>query len=749
MINLSQDIKYLQGVGPQKAALLDKELGIKTLSDLLVYYPYRYIDKSQIHKISDIDGNMPYVQLVGQILSTEEYGTGRSKRLVSHFSDGTGVIDLVWFQGLKYVAKTIEAHKIILIFGKPSIFNGHLQIPHPEIEDAPPHLKEIVHSSNNLFEQNQQHTTMTAQPSFAFKPLYNTTDKMKKGFLSSSVMAKITANLFKLLSAPFAETMPQYIVERHKLISYDEAIRNIHFPTTPEMLRKAQLRLKFEELFYVQLNILRYAKDRQLRYKGHVFNIVGDIFNNFYSNYLPFQLTGAQKRVIKEVRADMKSGRQMNRLVQGDVGSGKTLVALMCALIALDNGYQACIMAPTEILAEQHLETLKAFLRDMPVNVQLLTGSVKGKKRTELLQSLLNGDINILVGTHAVIEDNVVFHRLGLVVIDEQHRFGVAQRAKLWQKNEIPPHVLVMTATPIPRTLAMTLYGDLDVSIIDELPPGRKPIKTIHRFDAHREQIYSMMRHELELGRQIYIVYPLIQEKEKYTPVSDGDYSFESRDGANILSASARKKQETLDMKNLEDGYKQICTAFPEYRVSKVHGKLKPAEKDIEMDAFASGRTQILVATTVIEVGVNVPNASVMIIENAERFGLSQLHQLRGRVGRGADQSYCVLVTNYKISDTTRKRIQIMVDSTDGFQIAEEDLKLRGPGDLEGTQQSGMAFDLKIANLARDGQILSFARMTAQEVIDNDPDETNPQNAVLWRRLREIRKSNINWGAIS
>lgn len=692
---------------------------------------------------------MPYVQLVGQILSTEEYGTGRSKRLVSHFSDGTGVIDLVWFQGLKYVAKTIEAHKIILIFGKPSIFNGHLQIPHPEIEDAPPHLKEIVHSSNNLFEQNQQHTTMTAQPSFAFKPLYNTTDKMKKGFLSSSVMAKITANLFKLLSAPFAETMPQYIVERHKLISYDEAIRNIHFPTTPEMLRKAQLRLKFEELFYVQLNILRYAKDRQLRYKGHVFNIVGDIFNNFYSNYLPFQLTGAQKRVIKEVRADMKSGRQMNRLVQGDVGSGKTLVALMCALIALDNGYQACIMAPTEILAEQHLETLKAFLRDMPVNVQLLTGSVKGKKRTELLQSLLNGDINILVGTHAVIEDNVVFHRLGLVVIDEQHRFGVAQRAKLWQKNEIPPHVLVMTATPIPRTLAMTLYGDLDVSIIDELPPGRKPIKTIHRFDAHREQIYSMMRHELELGRQIYIVYPLIQEKEKYTPVSDGDYSFESRDGANILSASARKKQETLDMKNLEDGYKQICTAFPEYRVSKVHGKLKPAEKDIEMDAFASGRTQILVATTVIEVGVNVPNASVMIIENAERFGLSQLHQLRGRVGRGADQSYCVLVTNYKISDTTRKRIQIMVDSTDGFQIAEEDLKLRGPGDLEGTQQSGMAFDLKIANLARDGQILSFARMTAQEVIDNDPDETNPQNAVLWRRLREIRKSNINWGAIS
>ncbi len=691
---------------------------------------------------------MPYVQLVGQILSTEEFGIGKNKRLVSHFSDNTGVVDLVWFQGLKYVSKSLESHKPILIFGKPSVFNGRIQIPHPEIEDVPDNLKEIARTTGTLFD-NAPTTSYAIQPTFAFKPLYNTTEKMKKGFLTSSGMAKITSNLFHLLQQPFPETLPPYIVDRYKLISYDEAIRNIHFPTNPDMLRKAQLRLKFEELFYVQLNILRYAKNRQIKFRGLVFSTIGDIFNTFYSKYLPFQLTGAQKRVIKEVRADMKSGRQMNRLLQGDVGSGKTLVALMCSLIALDNGYQACIMAPTEILAEQHLETIRGFLKDMPINVELLTGSVKGKKRAAVLQSLLNGEINILVGTHAVIEDNVIFHKLGLVVIDEQHRFGVEQRAKLWQKNEIPPHVLVMTATPIPRTLAMTLYGDLDVSIIDELPPGRKPIKTIHRFDSHREQIYSMMRHELSLGRQIYIVYPLIQEKEKYIPNIDGDYSFESRDGANILTASARKKQESLDMKNLEDGYKQICTEFPEYRVSKVHGKLNPSEKNIEMDAFASGKTQILVATTVIEVGVNVPNASVMIIENAERFGLSQLHQLRGRVGRGAEQSYCLLVTNYKISENTRKRIQIMVDSTDGFEIAEEDLKLRGPGDLEGTQQSGMAFDLKIANLARDGQILTYARQAAQDVIDNDPEETNSQNDILWRRLKEMRKNNINWGAIS
>ena len=542
---------------------------------------------------------------------------------------------------------------------------------------------------------------------------------MKRSGLNSAAMAKLTANMFKLLKEPLAETLPPYIVQQHHLMSYDEAVRNIHYPSSPEALRHAQLRLKFEELFYVQLNILRYVKDRQLRYKGIVFNTIGEHFNGFFYNHLPFQLTEAQKRVIREIRADMKSGRQMNRLLQGDVGSGKTLVALMVALIAIDNGCQACIMAPTEILAEQHLDTLREFLGDLPVRVELLTGTVKGKKRRAVLEGLVTGDIHILVGTHAVIEDNVMFNKLGLVVIDEQHRFGVAQRAKLWMKNNVPPHVLVMTATPIPRTLAMTLYGDLDVSIIDELPPGRKPIRTVHMFDAHRPRIYQLMHRELELGRQIYIVYPLIQETER------------------------------MDLKDLEAGFEEISKAFPNYKVSKVHGKMKSADKDEAMQRFANHETHILVSTTVIEVGVNVPNASVMIIENAERFGLSQLHQLRGRVGRGADQSYCVLVTKFEIGETTRKRIQVMVDTTDGFEIAEQDLKLRGPGDLEGTQQSGMAFDLKIANLARDGQILTIARGTAQSVITSDPEERNPQNDILWRRLRELRKDHVNWGAIS
>ena len=542
---------------------------------------------------------------------------------------------------------------------------------------------------------------------------------MKRSGLNSAAMAKLTANMFKLLKEPLAETLPPYIVQQHHLMSYDEAVRNIHYPSSPEALRHAQLRLKFEELFYVQLNILRYVKDRQLRYKGIVFNTIGEHFNGFFYNHLPFQLTEAQKRVIREIRADMKSGRQMNRLLQGDVGSGKTLVALMVALIAIDNGCQACIMAPTEILAEQHLDTLREFLGDLPVRVELLTGTVKGKKRRAVLEGLVTGDIHILVGTHAVIEDNVMFNKLGLVVIDEQHRFGVAQRAKLWMKNNVPPHVLVMTATPIPRTLAMTLYGDLDVSIIDELPPGRKPIRTVHMFDAHRPRIYQLMHRELELGRQIYIVYPLIQETER------------------------------MDLKDLEAGFEEISKAFPNYKVSKVHGKMKSADKDEAMQRFANHETHILVSTTVIEVGVNVPNASVMIIENAERFGLSQLHQLRGRVGRGADQSYCVLVTKFEIGETTRKRIQVMVDTTDGFEIAEQDLKLRGPGDLEGTQQSGMAFDLKIANLARDGQILTIARDTAQSVITSDPEERNPQNDILWRRLRELRKDHVNWGTIS
>ncbi|MBR1519922.1 MAG: ATP-dependent DNA helicase RecG [Bacteroidaceae bacterium] len=723
---LAQDIKYLQGVGPQRATLLANELGITTVGDLLTYYPYKYVDRSRIYKIRDIDGNMPYVQLCGQIFSFESIGEGRGKRLIAHFADGTGSIDLVWFQGIKYAAKNYDCRKPYIVFGKPTVFNGHIQIAHPEIENAPEDLKAKARTTGNLFEEetinpNLQESDFEAQPTFykGLCPSYNTSEKMKRGGLTSAGMAKLTANMFKLLKEPLQETLPSYIVAQHHLMSYDEAVHNIHYPSSPEALRHAQLRLKFEELFYVQLNILRYVKDRQLRYKGIVFNTIGENFNSFFYHHLPFELTGAQKRVIKEIRADMKSGRQMNRLLQGDVGSGKTLVALMVALIAIDNGCQACIMAPTEILAEQHLDTLRAFLGDMPVRVELLTGSVKGKRRTEVLEGLVTGSVHILVGTHAVIEDNVLFHQLGLVVIDEQHRFGVAQRAKLWMKNSVPPHVLVMTATPIPRTLAMTLYGDLDVSVIDELPPGRKPIRTIHMFDAHRPRIYQLMHRELQQGRQIYIVYPLIKETEK------------------------------MDLKDLEAGFEEISRAFPDYKVSKVHGKMKAADKDREMQHFANHETHILVSTTVIEVGVNVPNASVMIIENAERFGLSQLHQLRGRVGRGADQSYCVLVSKYEIGETTRRRIQVMVDTTDGFEIAEQDLKLRGPGDLEGTQQSGMAFDLKIANLARDGQILTLARDTAQAVITSDPEERNQQNNILWTRLRQLRKTNINWGAIS
>ena len=742
---LSQDIKYLQGVGPQRALLLANELGIKTVGDLLAYYPYKYVDRSRIYKICDIDGAMPYVQLCGQIFSFDTMGEGRNKRLIAHFSDGTGSIDLVWFQGIKYAAKSYDCRKPYIVFGKPTVFNGHIQIAHPEIENAPEHLKEQARTTGNLFEDtpvNSQFSILNSQFSSQFRPSYNTSEKMKRSGLNSAAIAKLTANMFKLLQQPLPETLPPYIVQQHHLMSYDEAVRNIHYPVSPEALRHAQLRLKFEELFYVQLNILRYVKDRQLRYKGIVFNTIGEHFNGFFYNHLPFQLTEAQKRVIREIRADMKSGRQMNRLLQGDVGSGKTLVALMVALIAIDNGCQACIMAPTEILAEQHLDTLREFLGDLPVKVELLTGAVKGKKRRAVLEGLVTGDIHILVGTHAVIEDNVMFNQLGLVVIDEQHRFGVAQRAKLWMKNNVPPHVLVMTATPIPRTLAMTLYGDLDVSIIDELPPGRKPIRTVHMFDAHRPRIYQLMNRELELGRQIYIVYPLIQETEPIEQrVPSSSLEWPSREGG--------RRSQKMDLKDLEAGFEEISKAFPNYKVSKVHGKMKSADKDAEMQRFANHETDILVSTTVIEVGVNVPNASVMIIENAERFGLSQLHQLRGRVGRGADQSYCVLVTKFEIGETTRKRIQVMVDTTDGFEIAEQDLKLRGPGDLEGTQQSGMAFDLKIANLARDGQILTLARDTAQSVITSDPEERNPQNDILWRHLRELRKSNINWGAIS
>lgn len=693
----TRDIMYLPGVGPQRAAVLNKELSIYSLHDLLYYFPYKYVDRSRLYHVVDIDGNMPYIQLKGEILSFETFGEGRQRRLVAHFSDGTGVIDLVWFQGIKYLLTRYKLHTEYIVFGKPTIFNGRINVAHPDIDP----VNELVLTNMGM------------------QPYYNTTERMKKGGLNSHVIEKLTKNLLAFLKEPVSETLPQWLVEKHHLMSLDEALRNIHYPVNPDLLRKAQYRLKFEELFYVQLNILRYSKDRQRKYRGFVFERVGEIFNTFYSKNLPFPLTNAQKRVIKEIRKDMGSGRQMNRLLQGDVGSGKTLVALMCILIALDNKFQACLMAPTEILATQHYETIKAFLKDLPVRVELLTGSVKGKKREEILAGLTLGKVDLLIGTHAVLEDTVTFASLGMVIIDEQHRFGVAQRAKMWSKNVCPPHVLVMTATPIPRTLAMTMYGDLDVSVIDELPPGRKPIQTIHQFDNRRASMYDFIRKQIEAGRQIYIVYPLIQESEK------------------------------MDIKNLEDGYGHICEEFPQYKVSKVHGKMKPAEKDAEMQRFVSGETKIMVATTVIEVGVNVPNASVMVIENAERFGLSQLHQLRGRVGRGADQSYCILVTGYKLTEETRKRLEIMVRSNDGFEIAEADLKLRGPGDLEGTQQSGIAFDLKIANLARDGQLLQLVRDVAQAIVNDDPEEKRPENAILWNQLRALRKTNVNWAAIS
>ncbi len=693
----TRDIKYLSGVGPQKAAVLNKELEIYSLHDLLYYFPYKYVDRSRIYYLHEIDGNMPYIQLKGKILGFETFGEGRQRRLLAHFSDGTGVVDLVWFQGIKYVTNKYKLHEEYIVFGKPTVFNGRINVAHPDI-DSPADLK---------------------LSSMGLQPYYNTTEKMKRSFLNSHAIEKMMATVIGQIQEPLSETLSPKLIADHHLMSLTDALRNIHFHSNPELLRKAQYRLKFEELFYVQLNILRYAKDRQRKYRGYVFETVGEIFNTFYSKNLPFELTGAQKRVLREIRQDVGCGKQMNRLLQGDVGSGKTLVALMSMLMALDNGFQACMMAPTEILANQHYDTIRELLFGMDVRVELLTGSVKGKKREAILAGLLTGDVHILIGTHAVIEDTVNFASLGLAVIDEQHRFGVAQRARLWSKSVQPPHVLVMTATPIPRTLAMTLYGDLDVSVIDELPPGRKPIATIHQFDNRRESLYRSVRKQIEEGRQVYIVYPLIKESEK------------------------------IDLKNLEEGYLHICEEFPDCKVCKVHGKMKPAEKDAQMQLFISGDAQIMVATTVIEVGVNVPNASVMIIENAERFGLSQLHQLRGRVGRGADQSYCILVTTYKLTEETRKRLEIMVRTNDGFEIAEADLKLRGPGDLEGTQQSGIAFDLKIADIARDGQLLQYVRTIAEEITDADPGGVLPENAILWQQLRALRKTNVNWAAIS
>lgn len=694
---LDQDILFLPSVGTKTKEILSKELGIRSYGDLLEYYPYKYVDRSKIFHISELTSDMPFVQLKGKILSYEEVDIGkRNKMLVAHFSDGYGVVDLVWFRSAQYIIKSYKVGTEYIVFGKPSAYNGRFQFAHPDIDDA---------SKLQISEMGMQ-------------PFYGLTENMKKRGYTSRSIERITRNLVSILP-PLPETLPDFIVNRLHLVSRDAALRMIHYPHSHQEMQKAQVRLKFEELFYVQLNILRYASDQRRKYRGYIFNRIGDIFNGFYAHHLPFELTGAQKRVMHEIRADMCSGRQMNRLLQGDVGSGKTLVALMTMLIALDNGYQACLMAPTEILAEQHLQTIRDFLQGMDIRVELLTGIVKGKKRKEILDGLATGDIQILIGTHAVIEAPVAFHRLGVAVIDEQHRFGVAQRAKLWAKSENPPHVLVMTATPIPRTLAMTIYGDLDVSVINELPPGRKPIQTLHKFDNQLTSLYQSIRRQINLGRQVYIVFPLIKENEK------------------------------IDLKNLEEGYETLKQAFPEFRLSKIHGRMKSAEKEAEMEQFVKGETQILVATTVIEVGVNVPNASVMVILDAQRFGLSQLHQLRGRVGRGCDQSYCILVTGYKLSEETRKRIDIMCDTNDGFRIAEADLKLRGPGDLEGTQQSGMAFDLKIANIARDGQLVQLARTEAQAIIDADPQCEHPQNSLLWNRLRELKKTHINWAAIS
>ena len=694
---LSIDIQYLPGVGPRRMEMLKKELGICSCGDLILHFPYKYIDRSHIYRIREVTGDMPYVQIKGMILSYETFDMGGTrKRVVAHFTDGEHIMDLTWFNGGKYAMQHYKARTPYIVFGKPTVFNGRINIVHPEIDQVGEECEGGI-----------------------MQPYYPTTEKMKKAGMTSRAIERIMRTLMSKLTDDIPETIPDSILSHHHLMSRNEALRQIHFPTNAKSLEQARLRLKFEELFFVQLNIVRYAADQRRKYKGYVFGHIGDKFNTFYHDYLPFSLTGAQQRVLREIRKDVGSGRQMNRLLQGDVGSGKTLVALMSMLMATDNGYQACIMAPTEILAEQHLTTISQFLGDMDITVRLLTGSVKGKQRTTILNELSDGTIDILVGTHAVIEDTVQFARLGMVVVDEQHRFGVAQRAKLWSKSMYPPHVLVMTATPIPRTLAMTLYGDLDVSVIDELPPGRKEIVTRHVIDSNINNLYEGIRKQIDMGRQAYIVFPLIEESEN------------------------------LDLKNLEEGYETLCQVFARYRLSKVHGRMKGADKDEEMRKFVNGETQILVATTVIEVGVNVPNASVMVILDAQRFGLSQLHQLRGRVGRGASQSYCILVTPARIGEDTAKRIDIMCSTCDGFRIAEADLKLRGPGDLEGTQQSGMAFDLKIADIARDGLIVQMARDEAQRVITSDPDYDKIEYQMLWQHLRELKKDHVNWASIS
>lgn len=699
MLDLDKrSIVYLPGVGPKKADVLQKEVNIASFEDLLYYFPYKYIDRSRFYKISEIRGHMPYIQLKGRILSFEEVGEGRTKRLVGKFSDGSGLMDLVWFKGLAYVKDKIKIGVEYIVFGKPAEFGHTFNIAHPDIDSV----------------------EQSGQVANGLTPYYNTTERMKKSFLNSRAIQNLQYTLLTNINWYLPEILPNNIITSLGLMSFSEAMKNIHFPESTEKLRRAQARLKFDELFFIQLNMLKSAYNRQRKLQGIPFLKVGDYFNTFYKDYLPFELTGAQKRVVREMRADMGSGRQMNRLLQGDVGSGKTLVGLLAMLLALDNNTQACMMAPTEILAAQHYATIKSFLKDMDINVALLTGSTKKSERNKILPAIANGEIQIVIGTHALIEETVVFSSLGLAIIDEQHRFGVEQRSKLWGKNNaVVPHVLVMTATPIPRTLAMTLYGDLDVSVIDELPPGRKPIMTMHRYDNNKAQLFDFLRSEIRKGRQVYVVYPLIEGNEK------------------------------LDYKSLEEGFENFKEVFPEYKVCMVHGKMKAAEKDKEMQKFISGEANILMATTVIEVGVNVPNASVMVIESAERFGLSQLHQLRGRVGRGAEQSYCILVSSYKLSNETRKRLDIMVKSNNGFEIAEADLKLRGFGDLEGTRQSGDGIDLKIANLASDGQILQIARDMAIKVLDEDPDLSSETYRLLNERLKSLFSKKINWGLIS
>lgn len=697
---LNTDITYLPGVGPKKAKIFNEELKIFSFEDLLNYFPFRHIDRSKIYKINEIQAESANIQLKGKIINFRIEGAKYKQRLTAVFQDDTGTIELLWFQGVQWMQRNLEISKEYIIFGKPTQFGRKINIAHPEVD-------EVEDNKNSLKSPLQA--------------VYSISEKMKKNFISSKVVNKLMSILLQKVYTSINETLPGSIINELKLPSRKEALKEIHFPDNINTLQRAIFRLKFEELFFIQLQLLQHKYKRKRSFKGLICPKVGDYLNDFYKNKIPFDLTGAQKRVIHEIRADLGSGKQMNRLLQGDVGSGKTLVALMVILIALDNGYQACLMAPTEILAKQHYESISNFVKGMNITVELLTGSSRAKHRAKLSEGLQSGDIQILIGTHALIEDNVVFNNLGLTVIDEQHRFGVAQRAKLWRKNTSPPHVLVMTATPIPRTLAMTLYGDLDISVIDELPPGRKPIKTVHLFDSKRLKLFGFLKKEIDAGRQVYIVYPLIQESE------------------------------TMDYKDLEDGYESIVRAFPppKYTTVAVHGKMKAKEKDIAMKLFVEKKAQILVATTVIEVGVNVPNASVMVIESAEKFGLSQLHQLRGRVGRGADQAWCVLMTSFKLSKEAKLRINTMVQTSNGFDIAEADLKLRGPGDLEGTQQSGVAFDLKLTNLAQDGNILQLAARYANKILDNDQRLENQDNTALKTQLEKMKKHKTNWGVIS